>query len=133
MTFEAVERLAAGKAAMQRLAGRRAETADFLRMRRTATRAFRFAQSGLGGASWRRRDAKGAKLLATFVADPVGRPGGRQYRFDLHLPKTRFVERIADRGPYRVRGGTASVGRRNRQLGWRAPAHLPHDPEIDDG
>src|SRR5262245_17824201 len=82
--LEVVERLEAGVAAVERLAGCRAELALERGRRRSAARAgcghvappqVAHAADGARG----RRDAVGQQLAAPLLAQPVTRPGRRQY------------------------------------------------------
>jgi hypothetical protein len=74
MAFEKVERLGAGAAAPQCLAGRGAEAANLFGVGAVALRAVDGARAG----RHRRRDAVGVQLLAPLRGDPVGGPGGER-------------------------------------------------------
>ena len=130
MTFEAIERFLAVEAAPQRLARGRSETADLLRMQRSAAGTFgrrvspKRSRSGAFG--WR-CDAIGAQLLASLVADPVGRPWRRKDRLDPHIGKAGFVESRADGCLDDQRRGAAGVGWRDDTTGGsqRTPRTMP--------
>src|SRR5262245_13225688 len=77
--LEVIERLAAVDAAVQRLAGGRAELAELLGVQAAALRTAHLRglaeQAALAGAAGRRGDAVVAQRLAALDADPVGGPG----------------------------------------------------------
>src|SRR5690242_4525376 len=81
--LEVIEWLAAGAAAVVRLAGRRAELAQPLRV---AARTARAAHRGraqqlpwMGDALLGRRNAEGSQLFASGGRQPVARPGRRKH------------------------------------------------------
>src|SRR5579864_9182600 len=85
MRLEVVERLETVRAAVLRLACRRAESREFLRAQRAAVRTFdgaakqdrpRLIRRTIAGTGW--RDAGVGELASRFRCDPVGAPRRRQ-------------------------------------------------------
>src|SRR5579862_4952771 len=131
VTLEAVEGLAAVEATIERLAGRRAEAADFFGMHRPAARTLRgLLAKALSRRPFRRRcDAVGMEFFAACVADPVRRPGWRQHGFDFHPVETRLIQSFPNLSCNRKRRRTTTVCRRDKK---RVPVHFAYDAEIHD-
>src|SRR5687768_3271162 len=94
--LEVFERLETARALVRRLARRRTELADTLRLRGRAPRAL---NRRIGPQAARtvdrvrgRRDAVLAQFLACAVGEPVAAPRRSQHRVDPHLRETRLLQ-----------------------------------------
>src|ERR1700680_2114742 len=131
--LEVIEGLAAGAAAVVRLAGCRAEFAYALAGAAAAARAShhrRMPQAArardlfLG-----RRDAKCPQLAAPLNAQPRARPGWREHLLHNRLRVTARNQRRTHRLTNHLGRGTTGIGRRDPNV--KAPvgfaAHVPDD------
>src|SRR5271165_6113527 len=116
--FEMIERLAAGAAAPEGLARRRAEFRDAFGLARAAARTADGGGRGEQGAL--ARDALGrgyagrAELFARRLAHALGRPGGRIRQPDARVGKAVLHEFGLDSERDDAHRRTAGIGRQNR-------------------
>ena len=137
--LEVFEGLAAGAAAVQRLARGRAELRQALGVGAAAARAghARHERQGLRAARRplaRRRDAVGAQPLARVLGDPVGAPRGRQLLAHADVARPGGRQRFADRALDHLGRRAAGVGRRHDDVdAFVRRLHIPHDAELGHG
>ncbi len=122
--LDVLERLEAGRAAVERLAGRRAELRRQLGVGRAAARAGERPAGGLaataaiGPSCERRRPGRGDAVLgercASAGGDPVARPGRVQADPHLDVGEACVAQPVHQVVAHRGHRGAAGVGRRDR-------------------
>lgn len=110
-TFEIVEGLTAGIAAIERFAGRRTKFTDKRGIgARTARAAHLSGNVGMAAMADRRADAIFTQAPAGIVVHPVGGPGGLQLQHNMYRAKAVFGQGFADRPQQMLRCRTARIG-----------------------